>query len=854
MDVLQLKNNVIPKGLIPLEELFDQDDVACKPTLQPTKKGVEEVNIRTTANPKLVKLSKALPPKIKDKYISLLSSFADVFAWNYSDLKTYDTNIIQHTIPIKPNQKPFRQKLRRLNPKLLPSIEKEINRLYKSGIIVPIIFSDWTSNLVPVRKKTGEICLCIDFRNLNKVSLKDNYPLPKMDHILQRVVGASRMSLLDGYSGYNQVSVHEGDRDKTTFTTPWGTFHYAKIPFSLKNAGATFQRAMDLAFTNEKDVFLVVYLDDLTVFSKYDEEHMYHLKNVFQKCIKYGLSMNPKKSLFAMEEGKPLGYIISKDGICIDPTRVQAIQQIDLPQNKKEIQSFNGKMNFLRRFVPNLAEHLREMTNMLKKENQVKWTEEAVKSFNLVKLALSSAPVLVSPDYTQDFILFSFASEHTMAAMLLQKRDDNERHIAFFSRAIRDAALKYNIIEKQALALVKALKDFQVYILHSHILAYVPNVAVKDVLVQTDPEGRRGKWIVALLEYDVEIKPKKLVKGQGLAKLMAESNLHALEINLIAAMFDENEEGSLIQVSEMFALSPWYSDIIYVLKMFSPPPGMTRNKARTLKLKAAKFCILNSALYWKDPGGILLNFLVEKEAKKVMEDCHQGDFGGHLFWKSAANKILRARMVESCHKYHIILGHSNAYHPQGNGLAESSNKSLVNIIKKLLEINKKRCHKRLVNALWEDWVSQEKSIGTSPFELVYGVDTVFPTSLAAEVVKLLQEVGSEEDPMQRRLNQMVYLQQTREEVFKNTSKLQEKIKKIYDRKAKTDKFQLDDVVLKWDARNEEKGKHDKFENLWTGPFKIVAYRGQNAFLLKEMKGEDCPGGPINGRLLKRYHF
>jgi len=215
---------------------------------------------------------------------------------------------------------------------------------------------------------------------------------------------------------------------------------------------------MDLAFANEKDVFLVVYLDDLTVFSKFDEEHMHHLKTVFEKCRKYGLSLIPKKSLFAMEESKLLGHIISKDGIRIDPARVQAIQQIDLPRNKKEIQSFNGKMNFLRHFVPNLAEHLKEVTNMLKKDSQVKWTEEAVKSFNLVKLALSSAPVLVSPDYTQDFILFSFAYEHTMAAVLLQKRDDHERPIAFFSKAIRDATLKYNIIEKQALALVKALK------------------------------------------------------------------------------------------------------------------------------------------------------------------------------------------------------------------------------------------------------------------------------------------------------------------------------------------------------------------------------------------------------------
>lgn len=348
--------------------------MAKKPTLQPTEKGFEDVNIATAEDPKMVKLSKSLPPEVKAKYVSLLSSFADAFAWDYSYLKTYDTNIIQHTIPIKPNQKPFRQKLRRINLKLLPLIEKEVNRLYKEGIIVPIRFSDWISNLVPVWKKTSEIRLCIDFRNFNNVSLKENYPLPKMDHILQRVVGASRMSILDGYSRYNQILVHEDDRDKTAFTTPWGTFHYAKMPFSLNNAGVTFQRAMDMDFSNEKNVFLVIYLDDLMVFSNSDEEHMYHLKVVFQKCRKYGVLLNPKKSLFAMDEGKLLGHIISKDCIRIDPARVEAIQQIDPPRNKNEIQSFNGKMNFLRHFVPNLAEHLREIKNMLKKDSQVKWT------------------------------------------------------------------------------------------------------------------------------------------------------------------------------------------------------------------------------------------------------------------------------------------------------------------------------------------------------------------------------------------------------------------------------------------------------------------------------------------------
>jgi hypothetical protein len=145
----------------------------------------------------MIKLSKSLPPEKKRKYIELFKEYIDVFAWGCEDLKSYDTSIIQHWIPIKEEHKPLRQKLRRINPKLFPLIEKEIKKMSDAKFIVPLRFSKWVSNLVPTRKKTSEIRLCIDFRNLNKVSLKDNYPLPKMDHILQKVVGSNRISLLD---------------------------------------------------------------------------------------------------------------------------------------------------------------------------------------------------------------------------------------------------------------------------------------------------------------------------------------------------------------------------------------------------------------------------------------------------------------------------------------------------------------------------------------------------------------------------------------------------------------------------------------------------------------------------------
>ena len=245
----------------------------------------------------------------KIKYIALFQEFIDVFACSYEDLKAYDTSIIQHKIPLKDDQKPFKQKLRGINPILMPLVEKEIKKMYDAKIIVSIRYSKWASNIVPTRKKSGEIKLCIDFRNLNKVSLKDNYPLPKMDHILQRVVGSSRISLLDGFSGYNQVLVHPDDQDKTAFTTPWRNFMYVKMPFGLMNIGATFRRAMDIAFLEEIGYFIVIYLDDITVFSKIDEEHLAHLRKVFDKCRKFGISLYILHSSIFVLVGSIFGFL-----------------------------------------------------------------------------------------------------------------------------------------------------------------------------------------------------------------------------------------------------------------------------------------------------------------------------------------------------------------------------------------------------------------------------------------------------------------------------------------------------------------------------------------------------------------
>jgi len=210
------------------------------------------------------------------------------------------------------------------------------------------------------------------------------------------------------------------------------------------------------------------------------------------------------------------------------------------------------------------------------------------------------------------------------------------------------------------------------------------------------------------------------------------------------------------------------------------------------------------------------------------------------------------KMVNFCNKYHIRLGHSTAYYPQGNGLAESSNKSLMRIVKKLLQENKKAWHSKLTHALWADQISMKKSIGTSPFQLVYGVDAIFPNSLSLPVRRLLQEEEAEIDPAQRRTFQLVELQQQREQVFGRAQLFQEKVKGIFDRKTKPEDFQVGDMVLKWDAVREDKGKHGKFDHLWKGPYKVAAFAGNNDYMLEEAEDGCVLGTPVNGRLLKHY--
>jgi hypothetical protein len=263
-------------------------------------------------------------PEEDQIYTDLFKESRDVFAWSYEEMPGIDPKIVEHEITTYPNANPIQQKLRPVNPRKETTIKVEVEKLLKAGFIYPIHLTQWVSNPVLVDKKQGMIRVCTDFHDLNKACPKDNYPTPFIDQIIDECVGCEAFSFMDGFSGYNQIQIKPKDQQKTTFICSWGTFAYRKMPFGLKNAGATFQRAMSFVFHDLKHI-VKGYLYDLPSRSHKRKDHPMHLRLIFEHCCYFRIRLNPNKCNFCVTSGRLLGFIISIKGIMVDPLKVEAI-------------------------------------------------------------------------------------------------------------------------------------------------------------------------------------------------------------------------------------------------------------------------------------------------------------------------------------------------------------------------------------------------------------------------------------------------------------------------------------------------------------------------------------------------
>jgi hypothetical protein len=267
-------------------------DISVKPGI------VENVHIGTSCSPEEIVT-----------YTALFKEFCDVFAWSYEEMPGIDPAIVVHEIKTYPRTKPVRQRLRPFHPRKVTSIKLEVEKLLKDVFIYPMALTEWVSNPIPIDKKGGSIRVCVDYRDINKACPKDNFPTPFVDQIVDDYAGSEIFSLMDRFSDYNQINITPEDQHKTSFICPWGTFTYKKLPFGLKNAGATFQRDMSYAFHDIKHIFQP-YLDDFPTHSLRRVDHPNHLRAIFIRFQFYRICLNPQKCVFCVESDRLLDFIV----------------------------------------------------------------------------------------------------------------------------------------------------------------------------------------------------------------------------------------------------------------------------------------------------------------------------------------------------------------------------------------------------------------------------------------------------------------------------------------------------------------------------------------------------------------
>ncbi|GFX09061.1 retrovirus-related Pol polyprotein from transposon 297 [Trichonephila clavipes] len=449
-------------------------------------------------------MSPELSDEQRNKLSELLRKFSGLFT--KTDKSTAAKTNMKHRI-FTGDHAPINQRAYRVSPTERRIIHEEVQKMLDEGIVQPSE-SPWSSPVVLVRNKDGSWRFCVDYRKLNSVTKKDVYALPRIDDTLDCLKGAKFFSSMDLRSGYWQIEIDEADREKTAFITPEGLYEFKVMPFGLCNAPATFERMMDNLLRHFKWTMCLCYLDDIIVFSETFEDHLIRLRLVLKCLQEAGLKLNSKKCLFAAQEVKILGHLVSSNGVRPDPDKIKAVRNFPTPKNIHDIRSFLGLCSYFRRFIKGLCYLAEPLQSLLKSGVEFHWGPEEVEAFHSLKKALTSDPVLGMYDERASTEIHTDASGYGIGAVLVQIQNNVEKVIAYASRTLTKAEKNYSTTERECLAIVWATNKFRPYIFGKHFTVVTDHHSLCWLMNLKDPSGRLARWALRLQEHDFDVKYK----------------------------------------------------------------------------------------------------------------------------------------------------------------------------------------------------------------------------------------------------------------------------------------------------------------------------------------------------------
>ncbi|GJV65900.1 reverse transcriptase domain-containing protein [Tanacetum coccineum] len=578
--------------LVPLECAMVSGPERTLPANEPT---VEE-RIKVAINPEYpeqtIMIGSTLTEEGRNKLCSLLQQNLDVFAWKPADMTGVPRHIAEHRLNVRKGCSPVRQKKRGQAADRNQAIQEEVGKLVEAGIMREVHYHDWLSNPVMVRKHDNSWRMCVDFKDLNKACPKDGYPLPEIDWKVESLCGFPFKCFLDAYKGYHQIQMAKEDEEKIAFITNQGIFCYTKMPFGLRNAGATYQRLVDKAFHKQIGRNLEVYVDDLVIKSRTEDEIVRDMKEMFQTLREINMKLNPKKYTFGIEEGMFLRYKVSTRGLKVCPDKVDVVLSLPSPKCLKDEQKLNGKLASLNWFLAKSAEKSLPFFKTLKKctrKRDFYWTTKVEEAFKQMKQLIAELPMLVAPIEKEEFIVYLAAAKEMVSVVLMTEREAKQMPIYFVSRALRGPEVNYTSMEKLVLALVHASKRLKRYF-QAHPIIVITDQPIQQEspdtlmgeeeelpepwilftdrssctdgsgagLILTNPKGVEFTYALRC-RFDAtnnEVKYKSLIAGLNIVEQMGVKNLQAnVDSRLVANQVPRSENKKADALSKIASTS-----------------------------------------------------------------------------------------------------------------------------------------------------------------------------------------------------------------------------------------------------------------------------------------------------------